>query len=449
MAIVPIHSRVKVHGLVDKISKRFHFAPLEEGPIAGKLIHRNLVLMALSYLLNENHLLIGEPGWGKTTGAKVVASALSGLPYDLYDSVEIRGHPQLYDEKVTGVLDFGRLNREGKMVTLWHGTFGVDVVIVDEVPRLSLDMQDVILQGIDTGRWKYMRSTYFAGKPPAFLTMNEKDGDRENGLLPALRDRIGIVTEEQYFSTMVAFDLHEAKKRVEAELCKADFTQKALEALDRAHDEYKKILAGERPIKGALTKDEKARIQEEIAGLELDNDGMLFLQAFMAEINYSAQYGSKRAADPRSPDTHDLNYAGVNVKHSFSPRSAMTAIAYAKALAWFLQESPTLDHIRFVLPHVFGHKAHFHDDYVNAHAGDPRVDCVMLHLAKSIVTDVHGRYTASIQPAKNLISRIQKGEIAIDDPVLDETKHDHPLMKDLARAYKAGQRHAFYSNGEE
>ncbi len=439
--------RVKVYSAVDRISKRFHFAPLEDGPTSGKLLHKNLVLMTLTYLLDRNHLLVGEPGWGKTTFAKVVAAVLSGLPYNLYDSIEIRGHPQLYVEKIVGRPHYGNLAR-GEESVVWQGTFGADAIIGDELNRLALDSQDVILQGIDTGVWTYLNQVLFEGKKPGFFTMNEKDGDRENGLLPALRDRIDVVTEEQFNTAMDAFAFDDAKRAVQKELCDTDFTQRALQALARNYGEYKKALSGDRPIKGGISREEKARIQEEIMQSELDNDGTLFLQAFMAEINFSQQFGTKRAADPRSPDTHDMNYAGVNVRHSFSPRSSMAAMAYAKALAWFLKESPTLDHVKFVLPYLFAHKAGFHEDYVNVHAGVPRVDSLSIHLARSLVADVHGRYTRSIQPMKNLIADIQAGRLAKTDPILNKP-HDHPLMIDLVKQYKLSDRRAIYGTEED
>ncbi|MBI5046749.1 AAA family ATPase, partial [Candidatus Micrarchaeota archaeon] len=390
-----IDPRAKVYQALGDITAKYHFAPLSEGP-NGKLIHANLVLMTLSYLLDKNHLLIGEPGWGKTTGAKLIAARLSGLPYDLFDAMEIRGNPQKFEEKVVGRPHYGKLST-GVEEVVWQGTFGLDAMIVDEVNRLPYDTQDVVLQGIDTGRWNYQNRSLFEGKKPTFLTMNERTGNHENGLLPALKDRLDVVTEEGYFSTMVVFDFDDAKRRVVADLYNPEYTTAALNALARGYDEYKKSLA-KKPIPGHLTKDEKAAIVEEIRSLKFDNDAMYFIQAFMAEINYSAQYGAKRASDLPSQDTHDQHYAGVNVKHSFSPRSAMAAIDYAKALAWFVGEAPSIDHVRFVLPHVFAHKADFSDDYQSKHGGDARTTNMILHLAKSLVGEVHTRYVDSVQP---------------------------------------------------
>jgi MoxR-like ATPase len=439
--------RTKVYAALTDITRKYHFAPLSEGPTKDHVIPKNLVFMALTYLLDKNHLLVGEPGWGKTTGAKILASKLSGLPYDLYDALEIRGHPQKYEEKLVGRPHYGRL-ASGEELVIWQGSFGLSVMIIDEANRLPLDSQDVILQGIDTGRWNYLNRSLFEGKKPTFATMNERTGNHENGFLPALKDRLDIVTEQVPLSTLMMFELDRARLAVNSDLCNYDYVEKALAALSKEYRDFSKSLAI-KPIPGHLTTEEKAAIQKEIYGLDITkggNDAMLFLQAFAAEINFSIQYGYKRVADPVSEDTHDKIYAGTCVQHSFSPRSQMATLAYAQALAWFMQQDVSIDHVRYVLPYVFAHKAGFTTDYKDKHGNTPRKegDNESINLAKILVNEVHERYVQSIQPMKNFISMVQSGIAPSDIAAgfvtvggqkieLDPTKHDHPLMKDFIR----------------
>jgi len=447
--------RVKIYSALKEIRERYHFAPLDEGP-NGKLMPKNLVLMTLSYLLDKNHLLIGEPGWGKTTGAKIIAAALSGVPYDLFDAMEIRGNPQKYEEKIVARFHYGKLST-GIEEVKWQGTFALPVLVVDEGNRLPYDSQDVILQGIDTGRWNYWNASFFEGKKPTFITMNERPGDHhQNGFVNALKDRFDIITEEKYWTTMRIFEYVKAKRTVAKELCDPVYTNAAIEKLSRNFDDYRKAISG-RLVSGRLKPEERIAIQEEILEMDMDNDAMLFLQAFMAEIDFSRQFGCKRSSDPPSTDTHDKNYAGVAVRNSFSPRSAM-AMEYASALAWFLGETQTrLDHMRFVLPYLYAHKAEFSDDYRNKHGNDVRTDCEMIHLGKTVVDEVHTRYAQCIQPMKNFIARLQSHEISAEElenkqlnmgdgqvMSLKEVDHDHPLMKDLVREFWNGEKKAFY-----
>jgi len=436
------HIKQKIYSTLDKTTEFYHFAPID-GELSGKNFPTNLTLMTLTYLLDRNHLLIGEPGWGKTTAAKITAACYSGLPYDLYDALEMRGNPQKYEEKLIARPDYSQLAKGSERV-VWQGTFGLSAIIVDEINRLPYETQDVILQGIDTGRWNYLNESLYEGKKPTFATMNYRP-EENNGLLPALNDRLDIVTEERYYSTFDVFNYSRALQSREKELCKPDFTQKALDSLKAGFPRFKEVIAT-RPLEGYLTHDEKSRVLAEVQSITVSNDAWLFLQAFIAEINYSEKYGTKRSNDPKSDDNHDKNYAGVDVAHSFSPRSAGSALDYSRALAWFLGDKEvTVDHVRFILPFVFAPKAKFHSDFKNKHGNDQRQDCEMIFLAKTLVTDVHGRYVKCIQPARNLIAKMQKGELSEAElKALNAKQHDHPLMKDMINAAKTGVAKPFY-----
>ena len=73
----------------------YHFSECN-ARIGERPFPANPTLEVLTYLLDRNCLLTGDPGWGKTTSAKIITAVLSGIPYDLLDSTEIRGHPHFY-----------------------------------------------------------------------------------------------------------------------------------------------------------------------------------------------------------------------------------------------------------------------------------------------------------------------------------------------------------------
>jgi MoxR-like ATPase len=470
-----LEPREKMFKLLTAVRQRYHDAPLED--VLGRTIPKNLVFMALSYILKRNHVLVGEPGWGKSTVSKIMASAMSGLPYDIYDALEMRGHPGKYEEKVVGRFDYGKLGKEGVERTIWQGGIALPVLVIDEINRFSLDAQEAILQGKDTGRWNYNNSSLYLGKKPTFSTMNQKGENGHNGMLPALLDRQDLITEERYYTNMNHETYNLMKTAVEQDLCSPEHTKKVLEALSKDFNEFTRLISSSRIVRARIevegryepvepiSDDEYRHIITEIDGVDVSNDAKLFLQAFMAEINYSNRYGCKRETDPISDDTHDRNYAGVSVHSSFSPRSVMAAEQYSKGLAWFLGDTLALDHVRTMIPYVFALKAGFTDDYRNAHGADERTDLEILHLAKKLVADVYDRYAKSIQPVKNLIAKIQKTMAEPEYELLTEgqrksrellTKkeiddmkpedHDHPLMKDFIMAMKSvfkGER-AFY-----
>jgi hypothetical protein len=421
-------SRKKVCNIINEIAEGYHFSPVD-GEFHGKYFPNNLVLMGLSYLMDKNHLLIGEPGWGKTTGAQIVASKFSGIPFDLYESLTVEGHPGLFTEKWKARPHYGEL-AGGTEKVIWQGGFGLDTFIVDELNRISPDVQDEMLEGIRTGRWKYLNDVMYEGKKPSFFTMNHRDNG--NGLIiPPLEDRIDIVTEEIAGSPLN--DYQAAEKRVRANLANPEATTEALDALKSLDFPSFKDVIRRSKQGDYVTHEEKKSIQEAISGTPLTNDANYFLWAFASEINFNQKYGTKRASDPISDDDHDQNYAGNFVKHSFSARPLMAARSYAQGLAWILgHEKVDLDHVRYVLPHISAHKLDFNEGFKDKHGNDYRGEngnYEDLHLAKELVDFAHGNYETSVKPMRDVIAKIQKGKLKPEDVNLDD--YDHPLIRHI------------------
>ncbi len=429
------------------IAERFHYeAPTLE--LSGVRLPRNLTLMALSFLLDGNHLIFGDPGWGKTTSAKVLASVFTGVPYDLYDKIEMRGNPQKYEEKTIARPDYGAL-ATGRESVIWLGALGTPVLVVDELNRFSLEMQDVLLQGIDTGTWQYLNATH-VHKAPAFFTANFR-GESTNSFLPPLLDRMAIMTEEKYAGAMA--DYHAALGERQRVLCAPKLSSEALSRLDAEGiaaflaflDQHR--LETVEPIRAAQREEIKQQIQELPCAWydeqlrEGHNDALLFFYAFTAELNHSEQYGCKRVTDPISDDTHDLAHLGCRVHSSFSPRSQMAALDYARGLAWLLgDECVEIDHFKAVLPHVIAHRFEFSSEFRNNQAQVTRAECEELHLAHQLVEEAHEHYRQGAPGLLNLLATLQELRGASRNAELldlDPDAYDHPLAKEMILSAQA------------
>lgn len=418
-------TRKKVCSIIEEIADRYHYTAVD-GKFKNQYFSNNLVFMSLSYLLDRNHLLIGDPGWGKTTLAQILSSKLSGIPFDLCESLTVEGHPGLYTEKWKGRPHYGALTK-GKELVIWQGSFGLDTFIVDEINRVSLDVQGEMLEGIRTGRWKYMNDVLYEGKKPTFFTMNDRD-ESNGSIIRPLEDRIDIVTEEGANSPLN--DYLNADIRIRRELANPQVTTEALDALKNLNfGDFKSII--QRNRKGDyLTVKEKQSIQDEINAIPFSNDALYFLWTFASEINFNQKYGKKRTRDPISDDSHDKNYVGVYVKNSFSARPQMAAQIYSQGLAWILgHKEVKLDHVRYVLPYVTAHKLNFNDSFKDKYGNDYRTDHENLHLARRLAEIVQGHYENNIKPLKNIIARIQEGKIKPEEINIDD--YDHPLMKHI------------------
>ena len=160
---------------------------------------------------------------------------------------------------------------------------------------------------------------------------------------------------------------------------------------------------------------------------QTSNDTHYFLWGLASEINFSEQYGVKRARDAVSDHTHDKKYAGVKMARSMSPRPLMAAWQYAQGLAWLLGDKTVdVSHLQTIIPHVLAHRSKFSNDFKNSHTGDVRKDYQELHLAKTLVKEYfEGTYTNSVLKVKSAIEAIQKGQ------KINAKGADHPLVRQL------------------
>ncbi|MCX8197564.1 MAG: AAA family ATPase [Candidatus Micrarchaeota archaeon] len=437
--------REKVVNKIIGISRRFHYEPLTDELDKNQLLPKNLSLMALSYLLDSNHLIKGDPGRGKSTGARIISSVFGGVPYDLYHSLELQGHSGQVKEHVVGRLNFASLNN-GYESMIWMGTIALPVLIVDEGNRLPPEVQGAILQGIESKRWNYSGNhTYYAGQKPAFITANYHDEGTEQ-LIPPLLDRMDIVTEERYFGRnnfVTEFTFERAEEERRRLLRDPEITNKAIEVLNKKGiDEFVRFIKSNRlKTVDPITDEEKEEIQKEIKSIKETketkegvnaNDALLFLSAFDAEINWSEKYGSKRSVDPLSDHPHDKKYLGTHVKTGFSPRSLVATLEYAKGVAWLSGRSEIDIHdVATVLPHVIAHKMAYAEEFSS---DAERKDMVEIALAKKLVKIALENYNKVAKDIKNLLAQIQADPLKAAE--YDINDYDHPLQKSLIATVK-------------
>ncbi len=457
--------RSKVIGKIVRTMSEFHFESPKIATLDEKLfLPRNLSLMALTYIFDSNHLLMGDAGTGKSTSSKIVSAMFSGVPYDVFHKVEMRGHAGQVEEKLIGRLDYSSLNSIEKVK--WMGSILLPVLNADEVNRLSEEVQGALFQGIETGVWSYAGShSYAVGKFPAFLTANYRDEGTYRMLQP-LKDRMDIVTESQFqqrSGLMTGYSYSDAESAVARVLCNPDASKEAVKMLnEKGADEFVKFISDPKnmlPMVSPLTQEEKLAAREEIVGIkdiyEVEeagflsgvlgkgkkmvpvNDPALFLEAFEAEINFSEKFGSKRSTDPASERAHDKNYVGHNVHTGFSGRSKVAAGRYAKGLAWLRgKKNVGLDDITEVLPHVVAHKFVFTEQFRKEHGNDARADMEALNLAQSIVKGAAENYNKAAGAIKDLLAKLASiGESGNVDELakLEGRDYDHPYMKVLIR----------------
>ena len=347
--------------------------------IGGQEInHWNTTLLALSYLLNQNALLTGEPGFSKTTVAKVVSSVMSGYPLDLYESAQIQGHPDQTYETMIARLDFSKLNVQESVI--WLSSAYLPLRIVDELQRLPEGKQEELLNVLETGRFNYLNATFFTGKAPFFATVNyPDDGSSELKLIYSLRDRFAITLELGYIGATYDGDIEEAVKRIDSDLKHKPTTDLILEVvndrdstiaqrlqkMDYQRQDYRASLEQKLGFNSVFTSVEKERIQLEIEAIPLSTEARVFLEMISSELNSTPTYKRKRSSDQVDGSNWAKKLASSKTKNGLSPRTSLRGFkSYSKALAYLSGEkSVSKFHLDALAPHVLGHKLRFTEDY--------------------------------------------------------------------------------------
>ena len=438
-------NREELRHTLDMISDHFIVDP--ESKLVGKIEipSWNTTLLALSYVMESNSLILGSPGFGKTTAAKVIGSLLSGFPFDTYEAAQIDGHPDQTFETMIARPDFSKLLVKEDVIWLLNAY--LPFRIIDEVNRLPGGKQTELLNALETGRFNYLGKTFFTGKTPFCATANNPD-DGNHVIIPPLRDRFPIHMEMGYIGATRDDKILDSEENIEHDLKNEELTELILGIIndrDKSIKEKLKEIEATRDIYiGHLHKndvdvhffDKKQRkdTQEEICRIQLNAEARILLQMINAEMNMTGLYGRKRENDPVDEGNRGRTLSSSNTKTALSPRGINRGIKrYAQAIA-YLTGAPevTKEHIIAIAPYALGHRVDFTDKFRGLHQEDRREGLFGMpfetHLAKALVEEIDTKYRGgqigdttyiAIKPQVDLFLA------AIQDKMNEEKDGDH------------------------
>jgi MoxR-like ATPase len=385
-----------------------------------------LASLAIAYALNKNVLLMGEPGWGKTTASSLVASICSGLPMDLYRGALIHGHPDQSEEKMTGRPDFGRLMANEEKV-VWQKSLYLPVIILDEFNRLPQGKQSELLDQIDTSRFSYLNSNFYDGKKSFFATANYDDGGNHK-IIPPNKDRFAVSLEfncpEAIYLELVA----EFSNNAARDLCLPELTKTILdlvaekstsvpeklgrieehtrESIKQLKEQIRKNCAAGRRAQANLeflADIDYQAMRDAVAALPYDDyvleDGgsqaSVFMKALVAEFNFTPSFGNKRSCDPKDNSEHAQGLASSKVSNILSKRCISDSIGdYAKAVALYTgQKMVTKAHIEAVAPYCISHRLNLDQDFEASLQEKTRDERLEQHAARELMDMISSNFS--------------------------------------------------------
>ena len=409
--------------------------------VGGEQFNSTLLFTLLTALTGSKALIIGEPGLGKTTAAEYVSSLLYQLPVGTVWASEVSGHPEQTEEKIIGRPDLGKLN-QGQEEVVWSHFVQLPVKIVDEINRLPETKQSMILDGVDRGNWEYLNEMIINNEYCLFATANYQD-QGTNTIIAPLLDRFDVMVESRYPGPSYAFMISQRQEKEEL-LRHPDLEQELQDTLKKRlppEDKESQIAAISQAFGAHLeeslqlaTLDQSSRkeVREEIFSIGLDQDANAYARMLLAELSFCHRHGQKRSNEVCEEGCHYTGYLCHRLRNCASNRLPVSLANFAKALAWFTDESTVgIEQMRAVGPYCLAHRAQWTDTHLSLLQKDRRNDPLQIHLAREAITEVYQRYGEQADHVKDALAtayRIFQGEslepVAGDHPIYTEIRKD-------------------------
>lgn len=397
--------RDEIRGIYELVRNRFYLG--DESFEIGERRYEPVTLFGIiTCILNGRELIFGEYGSGKTTSSERISSILKGLPLEFIQASTIHGHPEQTEEKMKATLDLGILEREGREVVRWKVSVFSPVLIIDEINRLPMGKQNMILNEIDRNIWSYRGETIvFNEQKTFFATVNYQDLGTTR-MIPPLLDRFDIAIEtgrvhpimKRVIRRGIGDDiLRDRKMTVEIieylrEMNTSDKVDEVLKFIEEKSEEFKDKLEDRLKEEGFSVEiprhDDVEKMVKEIEGVEVSEDAELFLDYLGQEVY--CQLGLKKDFS-KCDGCHYANFVCSDL-YAISNRAEISLFKYAKALAWIEEEDLSLEHIVAVLPYVLWHRSEINYRKISEVRDFEKDCCDELYAVKDMIAGVKRRW---------------------------------------------------------
>jgi MoxR-like ATPase len=358
--------REKIQNLYELIRDQFYLG--DELFEVGDQAYLPVALFGmLSLILGGKELVLGDYGSGKTSSSERIASLITGLPLEFIQATTIHAHPEQTEEKMKATLDLGALEKEGKEVVKWKITPFSPVVIIDEINRLPVGKQSVLLNEVDRNIWSYRGETLMLKQRKTFFaTINYQDIGATR-LIPPLLDRFDVAIEtgpshpvrKRIIRRGIDEDVLKDRKLsqflIQTILQKneAASAEEVVDFINEQAEQFKEELEARfrrQGIEIAIPRGaEMETIREQIDAMPLSEDAELFMDYLGQEIG--CHYTLNKDFS-RCDGCHYQNYICSDL-YSISNRAEQSIFRYSKALAWMMGEGEaTLEQVTAIMPYA-------------------------------------------------------------------------------------------------
>jgi MoxR-like ATPase len=435
----------KIQNLYELVGSHFYMGE-ETFEIGDKRYDPVALFGILNLVLDSKELIFGEYGSGKTSSSERISSLVKGLPLEFVQSTTIHGHPEQTEEKMKATLDLGALEKKGREVVKWKIIPYSPVVIIDEINRLPIGKQNMLLNEVDRNIWSYRGETLMLKSAKSFFaTINYQDVGTTKLIAP-LCDRFDLAVEtgalhpirKRFVRRGIDEDVLKNKKLAEdiieyiLENNETRQAERVAKYINDRSEEFKEELEGRlkeiAPNLRIPREEEIREIKEEIAELKISEDAELFLDYIGQEI--CCQYSLKKDFS-RCHGCHYTNFICADL-FNISNRAEQSLFKYSKVLAWFTGEREvTLEHFMAVMPYVLWHRSAVSDEKLSEVRELEKDSSDELYAIHDLLKAVKRRWAEHREYQVEAYLTFREGDYEKIRKMAD--KIGHPFFKSLVR----------------
>ncbi len=435
----------KIHRLYELIRDRFYLGD-ELFEIGDKKYLSVSLFGILSLILDGRELVLGEYGSGKTSSSERISSLVKGLPLEFIQAATLHAHPEQTEEKMKATLDLGALEKEGREIVKWKILPFSPVVIIDEINRLPVGKQNMLLNEVDRNIWSYRGETLMLKQGKSFFaTINYTDTGATKLITP-LADRFDLAVEtgpmhpvrkriiRRGIDEEVLKDRKVAQELIEYiyENNKTGSADEVSAYINLRAEEFKVELETRFRRQGfyvEIPRDEEIQIiRDQINEMAVSEDSELFADYLGQEIR--CQHSLKKDFS-RCDGCHYQNYICSDL-YGISNRAEQSLFRYAKALAWIMGEGEvTLEHICAIMPYVLWHRSGVSDKKRSEVKGSEKNCSDGLYAVAEVLREVKKRWEEHRDYQVEAYQALKQGDSERLVRMAEEI--GHPFFKSLVR----------------